>query len=82
MPKAESTFAVEFDGGHNQNFTFPPLGKIRGRFDLHRIPEPNAGKLNATWPTPIPGQIVEFDPTTGEGHVIEPLWEEKFAAIR
>jgi hypothetical protein len=82
MAKTDTALAVEFDGKQNQNFYFGPLGLIRGRFDLHRVAEPNAGKLHARWPEPIPGQRLEYDFATGAGAVVEPLYEEKFAAIR
>jgi hypothetical protein len=82
MAKSDTTCAVEFDGKQNQNYFFAPLGTIRGRFDLHRVAEPNAGKLHARWPEPIPGQRVEYDFATGAGAIVEPLHEAQFAAIR
>ena len=75
--------AIEIDGPQNQNVYFRPLlRKVRGGFDLHRCKEPNAGKLHSTWPEPIPGQRLELDLATGKGAIVDPLYEEKFAALR
>jgi hypothetical protein len=80
---AKNTVTIEIDGPLNQSVYFRPLQKrIRGRFDLHRVKEPNAGKLHSLWPEPIPGQYLMLDFVTGEGAIVEPLWEAKFAAIR
>jgi hypothetical protein len=78
-----STVAVEFDGPLNQNFRFAPLQQtIRGRFDFHRIAEPNAGKLLGRWPAAIPSQVLEFDCGTGEGAIVEPLYEARYTPLR
>jgi len=83
LAKQENVLTVEIDGEQNQNVYFRPLlRKVRGRFDLHRCREPNAGKLHAKWPQPIPGQRLELNLDSGEAFVVEPLWEEKFAALR
>lgn len=75
--------AVEIDGPKNQAVLFAPIQKrIRGRFDLHRVKEPNAGKLYGQWGQPIPGQVIQYDPETGKGVIVEPLHEEQFSAIR
>lgn len=55
---------------------------VRGGFDLHRCSEPNAGRLHNQWPEPIPGQRLELNATTGEAAIVEPLYDEKFAALR
>lgn len=80
--KTESTFVVEFDGENNQQFLFQPLGKrIRGRFDVHRVP--NGGKLLSRWGAePIPSQRLEFNPATGDGAILEPLWDAQHSATR
>jgi hypothetical protein len=78
-----NTIIVEIDGNLNQSCYWRPLQKrIRGRFDLHRVKEPNAGKLHSIWPEPIPGQQLSLDLVTAEGAILEPLYEAKFAAIR
>ena len=83
MAKIESAVAVEFDTPRNSNVRFAPLQRtIRGRFDISRDSEPNAGQLRTKWPEPIPGQRVEYDFASGEGFIVEPLHEERFAAIR
>lgn len=74
---------VEISGPQNQQVYFQPLMRtLRGRFDLARVPEPNAGKLRTMWPEPIPGQVIELDPLTGQGAIVERLYEPAFAAIR
>lgn len=83
MAKNETNVAIEFDSPINANFRIAPLGRtVRGRFDVHRVREPNAGKLYSNWPEPIPSQVVEYDFATGEGAVVEPLHEARYAAIR
>jgi hypothetical protein len=83
MAKTESAVAIEFDTPRNSNVRFAPLQRtIRGRFDISRDTEPNAGQLRSKWPEPIPGQRVEYDFASGEGFVVEPLHEERYAAIR
>lgn len=74
---------IEVDTPQNSNVVFRPLQKpIRGKFDLHRVREPNAGKLHSLWPAPIPGQLLSLDLVTAEGVILDPLYEEKFASIR
>ncbi|MBL9163128.1 MAG: hypothetical protein JNL18_10370 [Planctomycetaceae bacterium] len=81
MAKTESAVAVEFDTPTNSNVNFAPLQRtVRGRFDLRR--DPNAGQLLNRWPEPIPGQLVQYDFASGEGFIVEPLHEERYAAIR
>lgn len=83
MAKTESVIAIEFDSPNNASFRFTPLQQvIRGRFDLHRVKEPQAGKLLSQWAEPIPSQVLQFNLETGDGAIIEPLWEERFAALR
>lgn len=83
MVKASNVVEIEIDGPHNQALYFRPLQRrIRGRFDLHRVKEPNAGKLLQAWPEPIPGQHLALNVDTGEGAIIEPLHSPEFAAIR
>ena len=83
MAKTESAVAVEFDTPRNSNVRFAPLRRtLRGRFDISRDTEPNAGQLRSKWPEPIPGQRVEYDFASGEGFIVEPLHEARFAAIR
>ena len=83
MTTKSNTVAIEFDTPQNSNVYFRPLLRaVRGKFDLHRCKEPNAGRLHSVWPEPIPGQRLELDLVTGEGVIVEPLHEEKFAAIR
>lgn len=83
MAKTESTVAIEFDTPHNANVRFAPLQRVvRGRFDISRDTEPNAGQLRTKWPEPIPGQRIEYSFETGEGFIVEPLHEARYAAIR
>ena len=83
MATKSNTLAVEIDGPQNQNLYFRPLMRaVRGRFDLHRVREPNAGRLHSVWPEPIPGQRLELDLVSGEGAIVEPLHEERYSAIR
>ncbi|MBA3483919.1 MAG: hypothetical protein H0T51_19105 [Pirellulales bacterium] len=83
MAKTETVISVEFDGPINQNYRCPALQTtVRGRFDLHRVAEPQAGKLFGKWPEPIPSQVLEYDFSTEAGCIIEPLYEAKFAALR
>jgi hypothetical protein len=82
MTKA-NTIICEIDGPQNQSVMFRPWGKkIRGRFDIHRLRDAGAGSLMTLFPQPIPGQYISLDLSTAEGIVIEPLHEDKFAAIR
>lgn len=83
MAKIDSTVAIEFDTPRNANIRFAPLQRsIRGRFDISRDTEPNAGQLRTKWPEPIPGQRVEYDFENGEGYIVEPLHEQRYAALR
>lgn len=83
MAKTDSILAVEFDSPSNACYRFTPIRQvIRGRFDLHRVKEPQAGKLLSHWPEAIPSQILEFDFESGEGAIVEPLWEDRFRALR
>ena len=83
MAKTDSAVAIEFDTPLNSNLYFTPIQRdIRGRFDINRVNEPNAGQLRSRYPMPIPGEVVEYDFSTGEGFITEPLHEERYAAIR
>ena len=83
MVKQANLIEVEIDGPQNQALYFRPLQRrVRGRFDLHRVKEPNAGKLLGTWPDPIPGQRLALNVDTGEAAIVEPLYEPQYAAIR
>jgi hypothetical protein len=82
VAKTETTIAVEFDARQNSNLYFAPLQRtIRGRFDANRIAE-NSGQSRSRWPEPIPGKRIEYDFASGEGFIVEPLHEERYAAIR
>ncbi len=74
---------IEVDTPQNSNVLFRPEQKtVRGKFDLHRVKEPNAGKLHSLWPEPIPGQQISLDLISAEGCFVDPLYDEKFQAIR
>lgn len=76
-----NTIEVEFDTPLNANVLFQPLQRtLRGRFDVRRMKD--AGRLFSEWPQPIPGQRLSVNLDNGECHVIEPLWEVEFSAIR
>lgn len=84
MAKAESSIVeVEIAGPRNENLSFRPLQrKLRGRFDISRVAEPQARMKSAEWPEPIPGQRLRLDFATGEASVIEPLHEPAHAVLR
>ena len=72
---------VEFDTPTNANVQVAPLHRtLRGRFDVRRMK--NAGRLFDEWPEAIPGQILSYDFAEQSGEVIEPLYEDRYAAIR
>ena len=74
---------VEIDAPNNANLYFGPTqSRVRGRFDVRRIAEPEAAKLINRWPDPIPGQRIALDPATGEGEIVEPLYSPEHAALR
>ena len=80
MVKAESTVTIEVDG-KNRNLLFPPLRRrIRGRFDVARMPEP--GRLRTEWAEPIPGQLLALNPATGAAALVEPLRGAEHAGLR
>lgn len=79
----KETIEIQVAGPNNDSLAFRPLQRtIRGRFDLNNVNEPKAMALRATYPQPIPGQIIGIDPNTNEGYIREPLREERYAAIR
>ena len=83
MVKQSETIKIEIDGPQNQALYFRPIQRrIRGRFDVLRINEPNAAKLRRAWPEPIPGQRLELNLETGEAAIVEPLHFPEFAAIK
>jgi hypothetical protein len=78
---ATRELTVEVDGPKNENLFFRPLSrKIRGRFDVARIPDP--GPLRQSWPDPIPGQRLTLNLDTGEAAIVEPLHDAEHTALR
>ena len=74
----KATVEVEIDGPRNNCLAFLPLQKrVRGRFDFARETEPQAGVMRASWPQPIPGQIIGID--GAKGYIREPLHDEEHA---
>jgi hypothetical protein len=60
--------------GRNSSLFFPPLQRrVRGRFDVRQIAEPEAARLFNRWPEPIPGQRLELNTDTGAAAITEPL---------
>lgn len=83
MAKLANVIEIEIDGKNNQTLYFRPLQRrIRGRFDLHRVKEPNAGRLFNSWPEPIPGQRLSLNMDTGEAAIVEPLQAPENAALK
>lgn len=74
---------IEIDGPNNEHWYFPEEGKrIRGRLDFVRMPEPDSKTKQNDWPAPIPGQRVRLDLETGEGAIVEPLYDPEHAETR
>jgi hypothetical protein len=74
---------IEVDGPRNDCLYFQPAAtRIRGRFDMNRVAEPNARAALNVWPEPIPGQRIRVNVSTGESFIIEPLYEQQFRRIR
>lgn len=83
MVTAENILEIEFDGPQNENPVFRPLQrKLRGRFDLNRIKEPQARLKANLFPDPIPGQRIRVNLDNGEAAVVEPLSMPEFEPIR
>jgi hypothetical protein len=64
---------------------FPPLGKkLRGRLDFPRVAyaDPGARGMAEQFKHAIPGQVIGYDPATGQGYVREPLHEAQHAETR
>ena len=77
------TFEVEVAGPNNASLYFAPLQRrLRGRFDLRDMKEPEAGKLSHQWPDPIPGVRVGIDIEAAAGFVRDPLHDPDQAANR
>ena len=75
MVKSTGAVIVEVDTPDNGSLHFRPLQRrVRGRFDVGRLPEP--GRLLREWPEGIPGQRIGIDPASGEGFILEPLHDE------
>jgi hypothetical protein len=84
-----SYVTIEVDGPKNESLVFRPLvgHRIRGRFDVKRISEPESGRLAKRWPEPVPGQRLRLSPAVegkerhdiGDLTVIEPLHAEEHA---
>lgn len=77
----KATVEVEVDGPRNNCLAFLPLQKkVRGRFDLARETEPQAGTMRGEWPQPIPGQIIGID--GHKGYIREPLHDDEHADLK
>lgn len=73
---------IEIDGAHNESLYFRPLQrKVRGRFDMLRVSEPQAKVAASQWPMPIPSQRIGIT-SEGVGYVTEPLHDAEFSAVR
>ena len=76
---------VEVDNEKNHDLFFGPLGRrLRGGYDVHRAAkhDKDAHALATQWPEPVPGQRLALNVETKQGHLIEPLHEDRYAAIR
>jgi hypothetical protein len=78
----ENVIEIEIDGPQNEHVVFRPLQRrIRGRFDLLRVNEPQAKLRLNEFPKPIPGQRIAIDLTTKEGWIREPLRDPENAEL-
>jgi hypothetical protein len=83
MATAENVVEIEIDGEQNENCVFRPLRKrLRGRFDLRRVAEPQAGLKAKQHPQPIPGQRLRLNIDTKRLEIIESLRLPESTAIR
>lgn len=76
---------IEVNSPKNADLFFWPISKrVRGRLDVHRmLPfDKDAAPLLRQWPEPVPGQQIAIDPAKKKGYIIEPLRDEKNAALR
>jgi hypothetical protein len=80
---AAEVLEIEMDGPRNENPIFRPLQKrLRGRFDLMRVAEPQSRMLMEKLPKPIPGQRLGLNMATREGYLLEPLHLPEYAEIK
>jgi hypothetical protein len=74
---------IEVDNAQNRNLFFLPLQRpVRGRLDFGREADPEAIRLTRDFPTPIPGQRIQFDADREEAALLEPLHGEDHRALR
>lgn len=80
-----SLLEVEVDSSKNHDLFFGPLNRrIRGGYDVKRAAQhdKDAVSLMTLWPEPIPGQRLALNAETKQAHLIEPLHEDRYTAIR
>lgn len=79
----QAVVEIEIDGARNEAHFFRPLmRRLRGRFDLNRVAEPQARMKSVECPDPIPGLRIGLDFVTATGYVSDPLTEPEQAANR
>lgn len=72
MTKVDNVVEVEIDGPCNEHLFFKPLKRrLRGRFVLFRMKDPQAAMKSNQWPVPIPGKRIGVNLDTGDGYIVE-----------
>lgn len=74
---------IEVNDGRNGGLLFHPTGdRCRGRFDAAKVNAPELGTLPRDFPNGIPGVLIQFDPASGTGRIIDPLHDAAHAETR
>jgi hypothetical protein len=82
MSDESAIIEVEVGDERGGSLFFSPIGKrVRGRFDPAKLGT-GADEVAKEIKGPVPGQVIGYDPATGEGYVREPLHDPRHEIIR